>query len=320
MNEMTREHTSPLAGIDTSFARYIEARSLKDAQHRIDGIPDYAFTMDYEMKKRLTAIPHYEKISKYITSTAVTREIQAMNRYALAVGPDQFPEIYKMTVDCARRLGIGIPNVFVLNNVGIQAYTIAADDSSPIVVLFSGLVERFTPGELKFIIGHECGHIHNNHEVYQTVVRAFFNGFAGGLAGLVTLAGRAMMATWSRACEVTADRAGMICADSVDDCISAIAKFLYGATLNNEVHVNLEALERQLNETISNPSRVLELTKEHPSTVRRVFMLKAFAECETLLDWRPEFKRPDTEVKTKEQTDQRCRKLVAVTRDMEGGA
>lgn len=314
MQYVPNTSVSPIAGIDTSFAHYVQMRGQRDEKHRINGIPDYAFNLDYEMKRKLNTIPHFETVSKYITSTAVTREIQAMNRYALAVGPDQFPDIYGMSVDCARRLGIGIPNVFVLNNVRINAYTLAADEASPIVVLFSGLVERFTPGELKFIIGHECGHIHNNHGVYQTVVRAFFNGFAGGLGALVSLAGRTMMATWSRACEVSADRAGMICADSVDDCVNATAKLLYGATFNNQSQVNIEALQRQLNDTLSNPARVLELTSDHPSAVRRIFMQKAFSECETLFDWRPEFKLPDTETRSREETDRRCKELVSVVK------
>ena len=95
---------SPLERIDTSFANYVKRREEESGKHRTGGVPDYGFALDYELRKKLDAIPHFKTISKKILSTLVTRQIQIYNQSGLAVGPDQYPKIYQMGVDCAHTL------------------------------------------------------------------------------------------------------------------------------------------------------------------------------------------------------------------------
>lgn len=302
---------SPLDNIDTSFINYVLRRKENEKMHQVDGVADYAFALDYELREKLMKIPHFYSICKKITSTLVAREIQLLNQQALAVGPNQFPEIYNMGVDCAHRLGIGVPNIFVMNNVSMNAFTIAADDTSPVVVLFSGIIERMTPGELKCVIAHECGHIHNQHAVFKSVINTILTG-SGPLGMTVSVANIALMQLWTRAGEVTADRAAMICADDVRDAINVNAKLLYGATLNGDYQIDIGALREQLEETLNNPSKVYEFSTDHPSAVRRVFADMEFEECEIFYKWRPELKTPGAVMRTKDETDRRCRKLMNI--------
>lgn len=309
---MSIQTTSPLRHIDTSFANYVAKRKKSESAHMESGIPDYAFDLDYELRAKLMQIPHFHAICKKINATIETREIQFFNQKALAVGPSQFPEIYRMGTDCAHRLGIGIPNIFVYPNPTMNAFTYATDDVTPMIVLFNGIVERMTPGELKCVIAHECGHIHNQHAVFKNVIGAILNSGAGAFGLVLSLANIGLMQFWTRAGEVTADRAALICADDPEDARNVNAKLLYGGALNNAGQVDLDALRAQLEQTLNNPTKIYELLNDHPSAIRRIFADKEFEECEVFYRWRPELKKPGAVMRSKKETDARCKKLVDI--------
>ena len=310
---MDKQPESPLDFIDVSFDNYVDKRKQFDAKHSINNIPDYAFPLDYDLHKKLSAIPMFDTICKSITSTILTQEIQSMNQIAVKVGPDQFPEIYQMGADCAHRLVIGIPNIYILNYNMMNAYTIAVDDASPFIVLYSGLVERYYdhPGELKSIIAHECGHIQNHHTVYMSVINALNNGF-GKFSRLISAAVSLLMVQWTRAIEVTADRASIICCDDPQDFINGQARLFSGAMINMDYKLNLDPLRKQLEETFKNPSKIEELTRDHPSGIRRIFLGQEFIKSDVLYNWREDWKKPGMKLESISEVNQRCQKLVNI--------
>lgn len=194
------------------------------------------------------------------------------------------------------------------------------DDVEPIIVIHSGLYERFTSGELKCVIGHECGHIHNMHGVYNVLGNILMvTGAIGSamistqLLNLLTMGSQLALYAWSRAAEVTCDRAGMICCDRVEDAYNVNAKFTYGAAFG-EHSVNLEALSRQLEENMTSIARLDELACDHPAAVRRIAAEMEFARSEVFYRWRPELKEAGKAVFTREETDERCRRYIDVSR------
>ena len=310
--------TSPLNGIDCRFGIYLNRRKMIEA-HRMDGngIPDYAFAMDYECRKKLDSIPHFYDMAKTITVTYVSRMIHEYTRTSMTVGPTQIPEIYQIGCECAKILGIGIPNIFIQNDPVMNAFTYAMDDIAPMVVVNSGLMERMNLGELKYVIGHECGHIQNYHSAYSHLSRLVLNvglsavsGTSQLLAGLMTAGSSAVLAAWSRAAEVTADRAGMLCADRPEDCYSALAKIMYGGTIGSEHEIDYDAIRSQLEHTVSSIAKYSEILDEHPSTARRIAALQEFCECGICYEWRPERKEPGQLMRTKAETDERCRRYI----------
>ena len=130
------EH-SPIRMIDTSFENYVTKRKLENSVHMNGTVPDYAFALDYELRSKLDAIPRFHSLCKKITSTIESREIQIINQGALKVGPNQFPEIYLMGVECAHLLGIGIPNIYIKGTPEMNAYTYASDDTNPLLILYT---------------------------------------------------------------------------------------------------------------------------------------------------------------------------------------
>jgi Zn-dependent protease with chaperone function len=315
---------NPTQKIDVSFSAYVGTRKALVGAHMVGGIPDYAYGVDHMLMQKMKAMPGVYKLFKALTNQWVPRFKQICNLDCLKVGPSQHPHIYEQVKECARTLGIGIPEVFIRSDAGvINAETVASEDDAPVMVLTSGLVERFTPGEIKTVIGHECGHIHNNHTIYRTAANIILDNMLINIpipvikelgtivSGLANRALHAALSSWSRAAEVTADRAGLICADDFNDAITAECKLLYGATFTQE-DINVDAILKQYDRLRSTSVRMLELETSHPSSVRRILAMKEFMNSDALYKWRPELKIAGMELIGKQELDARCEKYISV--------
>jgi len=318
---------SPLANFDCSFDHYLKKRKAQIASSMDgNGIPNYAYKPDYDLRKKLDSTPGLFNVARNITATYASRYLQQENMNSLAVGPHQFPEVYQIGCDCAKKLGIAVPNIYIQPSEVINAYAYATDDDEPFIVVTSLLLKRMTLGELKAVIGHECGHIQNYHSTYTILCGLLFEGgmiggqvLSGGLLtplyNLLTTGIQLSLNMWSRAAEVTADRAAMICCDNLEDAYSVNKKFLYGAVeVENKIDTNLDtkSLREQMEMTMNNPTRLYELTASHPLSIKRIFAELEFAECETLYKWRPDFKTPGCTMRSKEDVDRRCKKYIDV--------
>lgn len=313
---------NPLNFVKVDFGAYVKKMRMKDDAHRINGIPDYAFPLDLKLREELRKIPLFYSISKKVAVHTEARYRQIETASAVLAGPSQFPDIYEMGQDCAKRLGIGAPNIYITHDQSINAYTYASDTVTPTIVLHSGMVERMTPGELKCVIGHECGHVHNEHMVYQSICNVLANLLTGRnmIIHLLSATNILMFYEWSRAAEVTCDRAAMICADNIEDAINVNKKLAYGTFMNREDEVSIDDLRSQLEELSTVASVATELYNSHPSSIRRVLTSDEFSRCELLYQWRPELKKPGMVLRTKKETDALCAKYVAVFKEKRKGA
>lgn len=314
--------SNPLQNVRVDFPAYVNKRkAIERGRMGGNGLPNYAYDSDYEHRKKLDAIPGLYKLAKLVCSTTASRYMQKYNIYSVLVGPDQFPDVYEIGCDCARRLGIGVPNIYIVNDQTMNAFTIAMDDIDPIIVIHSGLYERLTPGELRAVIGHECGHIQNHHGVYDMLVVELLNRGMNGLSTFVpveallalTAGAQVALYAWSRAAEITSDRAGMICSERLEDNYSAQAKLMYGGAFGDH-EINYEALRRQLDMQQGNIARYDEIFNSHPSGARRIAAEMEFAKCDVLYDWRPELKEPGMTLRSKKQTDEVCHRFVDVSK------
>lgn len=314
---------SPLSSFDCSFDSYLKKRKAMLSKHMMgNGLPDYAYKVDYEYRKKLDAVPGLYKAAKALCSTWVSQELQKANIQYLSVGPTQFPEVYDIACDCAKRLGIAVPNVYVSPTGEFNAYAYGYDDVEPFIVITEFMLERLPLNELKAIIGHECGHIQNYHSLYTTLTNLLITAGAQALGPVNQLVAMGVNASvtlllnmWSRAAEVSADRAGMICADSVEDAMNATKKLLYGGVkIDDKVDTTLDidSLRKQFEISDNTGARFVELLSTHPATIKRVLTDLEFSECETFYEWRPELKKPDQILRTKEETDKRCKKYIDV--------
>ncbi len=311
----TPQTASPLRNVRVDFGAYVEKMRRKDEAHRVGGVPDYAFSLDCRLRQEIRKLPFFLTLSKKVAVQMEARQRQLLTAGAVLTGPNQFPDLYEIAQDCAKRLGIGAPNLYVQHDQTMNAYTYASDTVTPTIVVHSGIVERMSPGELRCVIGHECGHVHNEHTVYMSICDLLFGALSGKNQLLFQLLSQTtilLLREWQRAAEVTCDRAGMICCESVEDAINVNKKLAYGTFLNRDDEVDIDDLRSQFEELSTVVSVFTEVNQTHPASIRRVLTSEAFTRCELLYQWRPDLKKPGLALQSKEQIDAECAKYVAV--------
>ncbi len=316
---------NPTATLDISFDNYVSERQRSSSQMEEGGIANYAYGQDYILRQKIKAIPGIFAFFKALNSSVVPLERQKYIARSIKTGPNQLPEIYNMGVECAKRLGIGIPTIFLDSQPGtLNAFAFCVDDEAPLIIVNSSLIERFTPGEIKAVIGHECGHIHNNHGLYNIAAEVLINVGLSSIPALrpfiqtMALPILLLFKSWSRAAEVTCDRAGMICSDKIEDAMTAEAKLMSGGAFNIK-EINIDELIKQYDEMAKSPARFNQLMDTHPAGTRRILADKEFSRSEVLYKWRPEWKKPGMELIDKKELDFRCDKFINVWNKSKAG-
>jgi len=311
--------TNPTVSVDLDFGHYLEVRDRQSAAHEVRGIPDYAFSLDQKLRQQLMVMGPVRSIAQALVSWSdpIFQQLHLMQ--SIEVGPQQYPNIYELGKDCAHRLGIGVPQIFIQSSSESNAYTIATDDIAPIIVLSSQIAESFTSEELKFIIGHECGHIHNLHGVYNTVIEIMTNQLAKGILHSIPTEGvldwfvqgglTIFFKRWSRCAEITCDRAGLICCGNLETTELALVKLITGGG-NSLKQINIDKFLEQDGKNTSTPIKLLELFSTHPLIPKRINALRLFAECNVFHSWQPEAKTAD--VRSKQETDNLCEQAIRV--------
>ncbi len=310
---------NPTATVDLNFGHYLELRKRQVSAHLVGGIPDYAFSLDQKLRQQLMAMGPARAVAQALVNRSASIFEQLHQMHSIAVGPQQCPNIYDIGQDCAHRLGIGVPKIFIQSGSDSDAYTFATDDVAPTIFLSSATVECFTPEELKFIIGHECGHIHNLHGVYNTTVEIMTNQLAQGILRSVPTQGMMnyfiqggltiFFKRWSRCAEITCDRAGLICCGDVNTAKLALIKLITGGG-DSLGQINIESYLQQISKNPSASVQLLELLDTHPLIPKRIKALDFFAECNVFHSWRPEAKTQDA--LSKEETDNLCEQAIRV--------
>ena len=161
-------------------------------------------------------------------------------------------------------------------NIGsLNAHTFGTADD-PYIVVNAALIDHLSEPELLDVIGHECGHIQNNHVVYMTTLHFLKHAANMFLRWSVKPAVLALNG-WARRAEITCDRAGLICTRDLDVSIGCLVKLAIGSQkLYSEV--NLPEYLAQLDEAQAGLGRFDELTRTHPYLPKRVAALRLFAE------------------------------------------
>lgn len=205
-------------------------------------------------------------------------------------------KIMYMVKECSQILGVDPPPVFIQGSADVNAYV--TNLTHPHVLVLTGsLVELFqdNPDELKFMIGHELGHIKAQHIRTHFVGRLLYRTMlgktpaqAGAVSNLVSVATAGVMLHWYRESEYTADREGMLCVNGdVKTAQQALLRLLHRTRQTNKLMSEGESdfsasLARQDQSELRNRpfvqifSFATELQSTHPFVPQR---------CEQLAQW-----------------------------------
>lgn len=297
----------PTARIPLDFERWVAGRERKQASHLVDGVPDYAFSLDLTIRRQLEAMGPLRAVASALNAGTVPIQRALHEVRGVAVSPRQLPQVHAMGVSCAERLGIGVPQIFIVQDPTLNGFTFATNDVDQLIVLTSGLVGALDPVELEFVIGHECGHIHNRHVVYNTLWELLTNVLARRilLGALATLGPAAWVAQliavaftvsttyvfgrWHRCAEITCDRAGLICCGDVDAAQRVNGRLHMGGLGHLDGFSN-EEYRKQTQTYSKSWLRLMELLQSHPPGPKRAEALARYASSDVLAAWRPELR------------------------------
>lgn len=257
-----------------SFDRYVAGK--KRAAFGGEEGARYAYAADVAM---LNTFRRMKPIEMAAAATVRMYKDVHKNRLlgtTIKVTPRQFPSIHQIAVECADALQVPVPTVYIQNHPIVNAFTFGTDDDA-FIVIHSALVDHFDRDELKFVIGHETGHIQNKHVIYNTVL-ILLRTAASFLRYLIPPAEVALQA-WYRRAEITCDRAGLLCCGNLE---AASRSFLKMACGSHKLYEELDVEEylMQADEGREGVGRLTELFDSHPYLPKRIEAMRVFSESE----------------------------------------
>jgi Zn-dependent protease with chaperone function len=163
----------------------------------------------------LRAIPGFDSVLKALSGAIGERSIRLLYlATAIRVSPRQYPELHEMITECATTLDLQpIPELYVEQDPMPNAMAIGLD--KPIIVITTGMLQLLDEEGLRFIIGHEVGHVLSGHAVYRTMMLQLIGIAqsiqwlpigAWGIRGIIVA-----LNEWFRKSELSCDRAGLLC-------------------------------------------------------------------------------------------------------------
>lgn len=163
----------------------------------------------------LRAIPGFDAVLKAISGAIGERSVRLLYlATAIRVSPRQYPEIHHLLNECATTLDLQpIPELYIQRDPTPNALTIGLD--RPIIVITTGLLDLVDEEGLRFVIGHEVGHVLSGHAVYRTMLLQLIE-LATAIQWMPIGAWgvRAIifgLNEWFRKSELSCDRAGLLC-------------------------------------------------------------------------------------------------------------
>jgi len=196
----------------------------------------------------------------------------------------QFPQLYQSLLDGCYILDLPtVPELFISQDPTVNAMALGAD--KPFIVITTGMVDLMDPEEIRFVIGHELGHVLSGHAVYRTMLYHLLN-LVTRIAWLpVVLPARGViwaLEEWYRKSELSCDRAGLLAGQDIDAARRALMKTAGGSRL---VEFNSDAFHQQAREYDAVPDvregllKLLQLQgTTHPFAVIRFAELDRWAE------------------------------------------
>lgn len=196
--------------------------------------------------------------------------------HSFKLGPELLPELYKPFKDVCEALNFTEAVEFYISNspdFNASAASSQDEDEPHLVNLNSGLVNALDEDELRFVIGHELGHIISKNIDIKGVIEFVFPHYQG-----IPLILYNKISLWDKLSELTADRYGLIACGDPSKCVSAFFKMSSGLGLtryNLNLATFLEENEKLL-ESFKKENTIN--VASHPMNPIRIKALEYFAQ------------------------------------------
>jgi len=258
-------------GVDFDFPKWLAHRRGSIEQSAREGA---AYAFSGEMKFRHTLAMARPVTMALEATTRLWRDVARTELLgtAVKVSDEQYPRVFRAAKAAGAALNVRVPPVFAAASSSIKVKVLGTEDAPHLIVNFE-LAEKLDDQELIAAIGHELGHVQNNHILFATALHYLTHGAAFFVRWAVQPAILTLQA-WSRRAEITCDRAGMLALKDGHKAMAALTKLELG--LDKNAAFNVE-------EYLANPpdpkkglGRFTEGFRSHPYMPKRVAAMKMF--------------------------------------------
>lgn len=198
-----------------------------------------------------------------------------MEGHSLKVDKELLPDFHRLCHDVKKKLNFEEPvDFYITGDSTVNAFSVAAEEEGEphIVNINSALFDLMTTDELKFVIGHELGHLINKDTALARLIRFVFPPEAN-----VPVSLQYKIRLHDQLAELVADRYGYIATENLDVCVTAFFKLASGLDLA-KMNVSIEALIADNNRRLEYFLKDKGVSRaSHPVNPIRVQALNLFA-------------------------------------------
>lgn len=248
----------------------------------------YEHEFDRKALQTVKNIPLLPYAAEWILKWSVIRQkVIALCGSNFHITKASCAELYGIAKEVYDTLNLAVyPDLYSQQDYYINAYTTGYQTNS-FIVLSTGAADKLTDAELKFVIGHEAGHVKSGHVLYH-LASAYLGSAINLIPGAGALTSAMTLSTlryWNRMSEFTADRAGLLACQDLNAAVSAIMK-MAGLPERFYKTANLQGFVQQAKEfehkyegTTDNVYKLIDIIDEdHPWTVLRAAELIKWVE------------------------------------------
>jgi Zn-dependent protease with chaperone function len=221
----------------------------------------FPFTLDSEQLVGFLPILFYVfAFFLFLTLVAFVFRARAFGNM-IHINESQFPELHVIVLEGSKELGIDPPDAFVMNSDGLfNAFAYRAFRYN-YIMLTSAILDATTDEQIRFVIGHELGHIAAGHvDFFPAMLRA--------PARVIPF----LHSAYSRQREYTCDAIGFHVSRNREDSCTAIQMLGCGCQKLNP-KLNLKAFMSQEDKVPIVSGFLAEIIRSHPRLTRRVTAL-----------------------------------------------
>lgn len=247
----------------------------------------YRCRLDRELYEDLLSDPSVARTKKQLERLAEEGENASVRRQLLATSlrltRGMSPQLASIADECIEKLGVEIPlETYVYASPHFNAACVKPENGRLFVMFSSSLLEAFDGPELRFVMGHELGHyLYGHHDI---PIGPMLRGEAPPPPELAL-----RLFAWSRYAEISADRAGAVCAQ--DDAAVARALFRLSSGLRGSaIKLRIEEFAAQVDEMqvedakTAIPRNTQDWFSTHPFSPLRVKALNVFSKSALAVD------------------------------------
>lgn len=220
-----------------------------------------------DLVNQIISLSSYDQSGDKIRST--------MEGHCFKVEKRLMSHLYDLLYDVKQKLAFQDPvDFYITGDASVNAWTIASprEGEPHIVNINSGLLNIMTDEELRFVIGHELGHLINKNTAMKRLI-----GFIFPPESTPPIMLQYKIRLWEQLSELAADRYGYMAVENLNTCLSAFFKMTSGLDVSK---INMQ-LDVYLEENIKHLEYFLHdkgISRDtHPVNPIRVHALNLFA-------------------------------------------